>query len=113
MRQILGTSSGAIVARMPRPTAEPGSVLVRVHYSFISAGTELAPLRATIVAADAPVAEKAQAYVNASRTYIGAAIRNPAAAVRFAAKLTKEKLTDLTRRPAPAAAAAPPDPDRN
>src|SRR5262245_63818163 len=96
MRQILGTSDGAIVARMPRPTAGPGSVLVRVHYSFISAGTELAPLRSTIVAPEAPAAEKVQAYVSISRNYIGAAIRNPAAAVRFAARLTREKLTQLT-----------------
>src|SRR5215510_3299257 len=98
MRQILGTSSGAIVARMPRPTAEPGSVLVRVHYSFISAGTELAPLRSTIVAPEAPVPEKVEAYLNVSRTYLGAAFRNPGAAVRFAARITKEKLRELAAR---------------
>src|SRR5262249_48888212 len=91
MRQILRTSNGAIVVRMPRPTVERGSVLVRVHYSFISAGTELAPLRAT-VSSDASPIEKAQAYLSLSRTYIGAALRNPAGAVRFAARFTRETL---------------------
>src|SRR5262249_36024490 len=81
------------VARMPRPAAEPGCVLVQVHYSFISAGTELAPLRSTLVAPDAPAAEKVQAYVNVSRNYISAAIRTPRAAARFALRLTREKLT--------------------
>src|SRR5262245_56202912 len=112
MRQILGTSSGAIVARMPRPVAESGSVLIRVHYSFISAGTELAPLRSTVVAADAPPAEKVEAYVNVSRAYIAAAIRNPAAAVRFAARLTREKLAQLKgQAAAPAPQQAEPDRD--
>jgi predicted dehydrogenase len=100
MRQILGTSSGAIVARMPRPTVEPGSVLIRVQYSFISAGTELAPLRASVVAPDAPAPEKVQAYLNASGTYLAAALRNPRSAVRFAARITKEKIRELASRSA-------------
>ena len=45
MRQILLNSGGAVVARVPRPVVERGSVLVRVHYSLISVGTEIAPLR--------------------------------------------------------------------
>src|SRR5258707_235207 len=45
MRQILLNSGGAVVARVPRPIVEPGSVLVRVRYSLISVGTEIAPLR--------------------------------------------------------------------
>ena len=48
MRQILCNSSGALVARMPKPVVEPGMVLVRVHYSLISVGTEIAPLRASV-----------------------------------------------------------------
>ena len=36
MRQILLNSGGAVVARVPRPIVEPGSVLVRVHYSLDS-----------------------------------------------------------------------------
>src|SRR5471032_3405437 len=45
MRQILLNSGGAVVARVPRPLVERGSVLVRVQYSLISVGTEIAPLR--------------------------------------------------------------------
>ena len=45
MRQVLFSNNKAIVARMPRPTPAPGTVLVRVHYSLISTGTELATLR--------------------------------------------------------------------
>ena len=47
MRQILLNSGGAVVARVPRPIVERGSVLVRVQYSLISVGTEIAPLRST------------------------------------------------------------------
>jgi len=48
MRQILMNSGGAVVARVPRPAVEAGSVLVRVHYSLISVGTELASLKAPL-----------------------------------------------------------------
>src|SRR5262245_61494390 len=107
MRQILGTSNGAVVARMPRPTVDRGSVLVRVHFSFISAGTELAPLRNTIVAPEASAAVKIEAYTNLSKTYISAALRNPAAAFRFAARLAKQKLEQIAPPP-PVTATSPP-----
>ncbi len=45
MRQILCNSGGALVARMPRPSLRSGCVLVRVHHSLISTGTEIAALR--------------------------------------------------------------------
>src|SRR5262245_66660909 len=95
MRQILGTSNGAVVARMPRPTVDRGSVLVRVHFSFISAGTELAPLRNTIVAPEASTEAKIEAYTNLSKTYINAALKNPAAALRFAARIAKQKFEQI------------------
>jgi predicted dehydrogenase/threonine dehydrogenase-like Zn-dependent dehydrogenase len=44
MRQILAGARGALIARMPRPTVETRSVLVRVRYSFVSTGTEMAAL---------------------------------------------------------------------
>ena len=108
MRQILGTSNGAVVARMPRPTVDRGSVLVRVHYSFISAGTELAPLRNTIVAPEASTAVKIEAYTNLSKTYISAALRNPAAAFRFAARLAKQKLEQFSPPPQVKDTSSPP-----
>ncbi|MGQ0743221.1 MAG: bi-domain-containing oxidoreductase [Acidimicrobiales bacterium] len=48
MRQVLLSSQGAIVARMPRPALAPGSVLIRTHFSLISTGTELAALAPTV-----------------------------------------------------------------
>src|SRR5215510_4024142 len=110
MRQILGTSNGAVVARMPRPTVDRGSVLVRVHFSFISAGTELAPLRNTIVAPEASTAVKIEAYTNLSKTYINAALRDPRAAVRFAVRLAKQKLEQIAPPPPPVKDAMSPPP---
>ncbi|MCB0412530.1 MAG: zinc-binding alcohol dehydrogenase, partial [Bdellovibrionales bacterium] len=46
MRQILGQNTGVVVARMPSPIVEKGCVLVRVHYSLISTGTEIAGIKA-------------------------------------------------------------------
>src|SRR5262245_58235261 len=107
MRQILGTSNGAVVARMPRPTVERGSVLVRVHFSFISAGTELAPLRNTIVAPEASTAAKIEAYTNLSKKYINAALKNPAAAFHFAARIAKQKLEQIAPAPPVTEAGSP------
>lgn len=46
MRQILLNDRGALIARMPRPVLEDGTLLVRVRYSLVSTGTELSGLRA-------------------------------------------------------------------
>ena len=51
MRQILMNMSGVVVARMPRPTVQRGTVLIRVRYSLVSVGTEVAPLRPASVSA--------------------------------------------------------------
>src|SRR6059058_1871072 len=49
MRQILLNTGGAVIARVPRAVVSHGSVLVRVHYSAISVGTEIAPLRSAVI----------------------------------------------------------------
>src|SRR6185436_18043340 len=77
MRQVLLNSTGAVVARVPRPVAEPGSVLVRVHYSLISVGTEIAPLRSTLTATDIGTVEKGMAYAGLARHYLKASLRDP------------------------------------
>ena len=51
MRQILMNMGGVVVARMPRPTVQRGTVLIRVRYSLVSVGTEVAPLRPASVSA--------------------------------------------------------------
>jgi predicted dehydrogenase/threonine dehydrogenase-like Zn-dependent dehydrogenase len=79
MRQILMNSGGAVVARMPKPTVEPGAVVVRVHYSLVSVGTEIAPLRATFtdVAPDRPAIERGAAYLTVAAGYLRKSIRDP------------------------------------
>lgn len=103
MRQILLNSAGAVVARMPRPAVEPGSVLVRVHYSLISAGTELAPLKASLVATpdDASSVEKGAAYASLASRYLKAAWRDPEKAARRVAAIARRQLARMTPAPAP------------
>ena len=92
MRQLLMTSGGVRVARMPRPAVAPGMVLVRVRYSLISTGTELSGLRRSggsdIPAAD--VAARARAGAGLAKRYVRAALNDPNAAVRRAARIARD-----------------------
>jgi predicted dehydrogenase/threonine dehydrogenase-like Zn-dependent dehydrogenase len=90
MRQVLLNGRGAIVARAPRPVAEPGTVLVRTRFSLISVGTEVASLR--------PAPERAPsggpsstARLRVARTYLAAALRDPRRAARKAASLARQR----------------------
>lgn len=83
MRQILANSSGVLIARMPRPIVESGHILVRVHYSLVSVGTEVASLRPT-VPTEATTLEKAKTYSGLAQYYLGAAVRDPRKAARRA-----------------------------
>ena len=107
MRQILMNSAGAIVARVPRPTIEPGSVLVRVQYSLISVGTELAPLKAPLTAASesASTVEKGAAYASLATRYLKASWRDPQKAARRLASIAKRQIAQL--KPAPTATLGP------
>jgi predicted dehydrogenase/threonine dehydrogenase-like Zn-dependent dehydrogenase len=89
MRQILLNSSGALVARMPRPLVGPGAVLVRVHYSLISVGTEVASLRPAAPAANGTKPTRLVP------DYLGRAIRNPKVAARRLASMAKKALVRL------------------
>lgn len=95
MRQVLCNSNGALIARMPRPAVEPGCVLVKVHYSMVSVGTEIAPLRASVSASGATPVDRARAYASTGKTYLGLAIRNPRKAVRRLAGMAKNRLATL------------------
>jgi predicted dehydrogenase/threonine dehydrogenase-like Zn-dependent dehydrogenase len=100
MRQILLNSSGALVARVPRPTIEPGAVLVRVHYSLISVGTEIAPLRSVSGAApDSTAVERGMEYASLARRYLRASIRDPRKAIDRLTKIARSRVAQL--RPAP------------
>lgn len=101
MRQVLLSGSGAVVARMPRPTVEPGSVLVRVHYSFISVGTEIAPLRPTLTASDISSVEKATAYASLARHYFKASLKDPRKAAARVRQIASRQLAALRPTPPP------------
>ena len=103
MRQLVMNSSGVQVARVPRPGVEPGSVLVRVHYSLISVGTELAPLKTSLVSAPegASTVEKGAAYANLASRYFKASLRDPEKAVRRVMSIARRQIARLTPVPAP------------
>jgi predicted dehydrogenase/NADPH:quinone reductase-like Zn-dependent oxidoreductase len=104
MRQILLNSGGAVVARVPRPIVEPGSVLVRVHYSLISVGTEIAPLRSTSAAApDSSAIERGMEYASLAQHYLRASLRDPRKAIDRVARLARQRVARLRPPPAPRA----------
>ena len=102
MRQILLNSSGAVVARVPRPIVEPGSVLVRVHYSLISVGTEIAPLRSNPAGANEESRiVRGIEYAGLAHHYLRASIRDPKKAVDRVKKIARQRLSSLRPKPAP------------
>lgn len=107
MRQILMNSGGAVVARVPRPAIEAGSVLVRVHYSLVSVGTELAPLKAPLAptAEDASAVVKGAAYASLAAHYFKASLRDPEKAARRLSAIARRQMAKL--RPAPQQTLAP------
>jgi predicted dehydrogenase/threonine dehydrogenase-like Zn-dependent dehydrogenase len=104
MRQVLFSSTKALVARMPRPSVEAGSVLVRTQYSLISTGTEIATLRPLSAgAAGATTAERVSDIAGQAKTYLGKAIANPRLAMNRAmgivGTVVRRRLNDA--RPTP------------
>ena len=108
MRQVLLNSTGAVVARVPRPAVEPGSVLVRVHYSLISVGTEIAPLRSTLTAPDVSSVEKGVAYANLAKHYFKASLKDPRKAALRLKQIARRQMSQLTpeKKPDPIPAVA-------
>ena len=86
MKQILFSQNKAVLARVPRPAVERGSILVRVHYSLISTGTELAPL---IAAQNSQEAQQVVPTLQRLPQLLGKAVRNPG--------LAAERLKQLSR----------------
>src|SRR5580704_7848844 len=101
MRQILLNSGGAVVARVPRPVVEPGSVLVRVHYSLISVGTEIAPLRSMAGAAPGSTSiERGIEYASLARHYLRASLRDPRKALDRVTEIARRRVARIRPRPA-------------
>lgn len=96
-------SKGALVARMPRPKVEAKCVLVRVHYSLVSVGTEIAPLRASKTPTAASPTEQVKTYSSLAKMYLGLAARNPRKAVQRGLGIAKNQFRSWL----PAKTAAP------
>ncbi len=81
------------MARVPAPANQPGRLLIRVRYSYVSTGTELSSLRpeAGLSASERSVAG-AQARAQLIARYLGAAARNPRLALRRSLQLAEHAL---------------------
>ncbi|NEP08914.1 MAG: Gfo/Idh/MocA family oxidoreductase [Symploca sp. SIO2C1] len=77
---------------MPRPNIEPKSVLVRVHYSLVSVGTEIAPLRASQTPTATSPTEQVKTYSSLAKLYLGLAARNPRKAVQRGLGIAKNQV---------------------
>jgi predicted dehydrogenase/threonine dehydrogenase-like Zn-dependent dehydrogenase len=96
--------NGVVVARMPRPVVQPGTVLIRSRYSLVSVGTEIAPLRpASVSAPDTTSIERGLERARVFQHYFRASLRDPRKAARRLAQLSEQHVLRL--RGAPAAAA--------
>src|ERR1700716_4058158 len=94
MRQLLMNMSGVTVARMPRPIVQPGTVVIRVHYSLVSVGTEVAPLRpASVAAPDTPAIERSLDRARLLQHYFRAGLKDPRKAVRRLSQIVEYRLS--------------------
>src|SRR4249920_3600728 len=107
MRQLLMNMGGVVVAHMPRPVVQRGTVLIRVRYSFVSVGTEVAPLRpAAVSAPDVSPVERGLERARLARHYLRASLRDPRKAARRLSQMAERRLSRLPSIPVPGAAAA-------
>lgn len=110
MRQVLISSGGALVARMPAPTVAPGSLLVRTRFSLISTGTELASLAPITSQLKGNALEQAVELSSKAKVYLGKAARDPRKAAERARSMVSAFVSQklAMAKPEPAAAAPAP-----
>jgi predicted dehydrogenase/threonine dehydrogenase-like Zn-dependent dehydrogenase len=107
MRQLLMNMSGVTVARMPRPVVDRGTVLIRVRYSLVSVGTEVAPLRpASVSAPDTPAVQRHLERARLLKHYFRASLRDPQKAARRLSQIAEHRLS-RARQAAPRSASSP------
>lgn len=98
MRQILCNQGGVLVARQPRPAVRAGCVLVRVRYSLVSVGTELAGLRKESNPDETHI-ERAAAITSRAWYYLGKAVQDPRKAAGRVREIALRKAAELRPRP--------------
>lgn len=95
MRQVLLANDRVRVARMPAPGVEPGAVLVKVHYSMISVGTEVAGLR-SVSSGEAPTGlDQAREITSRAGRYLAKAIADPRLAASRLKGIAKSRIARL------------------
>lgn len=90
MRQILCNQGGVLVSRQPAPAVRAGCVLVRVRYSLVSVGTELAGLRHE-PNPDESQFERAAAFTSRAWYYLGKAAQDPRKAAGRIREIARQK----------------------
>ncbi len=90
MRQLVANSEGVTLQSVPSPAVQPGQVLVRVAYSLVSIGTELAALRAPEPGGDA--ASRAGFDAGLLKARLRYAWHNPARAFSRAQAIARSRL---------------------
>src|SRR4051812_7024931 len=108
MRQLLMNMSGVMVARMPRPVVQRGTVLIRVRYSLVSVGTEVAPLRpASVTAPEETAVARGLDRARLARHYLRASLRDPRKAARRLSQMAERRVARLRQTSMAASATAP------
>ena len=111
MRQLLMNMGGVTVARMPRPVVDHGTVLIRVRYSLVSVGTEVAPLRpAGVSAPDTPAVERHLERARLLKHYFQASVRDPRKAARRLSQIAEHRLSRVRHAAASSGASSPEPP---
>ncbi|WP_374980974.1 bi-domain-containing oxidoreductase [Pseudomonas solani] len=102
MRQVLLANDRVRVARMPAPGVEPGAVLVQVHYSMISVGTEVAGLRPVSSGEASTGLDQAREITSRAGRYLAKAIADPRLAASRLKHIAKSRIARfIPERPQP------------
>ena len=100
--------SGVVVARMPRPVVQPGTVLIRVQYSLVSVGTEVAPLGRPACRRRTRRRSSAVSIARALLNhYFRASLRDPRKAARRLSQIVEHRLSRARRTAVATVGAAP------
>ena len=103
--------NGVVVARMPRPVVQAGTVLIRVQYSLVSVGTEVAPLRpASVSAPDTPAVERGLDRARLLKRYLRASLRDPGKAARRLSQIAERRFSSARHTAAATVGVASPGP---
>ena len=95
MRQVLLANNSIKVARMPAPSVEDGMVLVRVEFSMISMGTELAGIRRTQEVESGSAIDQAREIGTVAGRYLRKAVLNPRRAASRLKRIAEQRISRI------------------